>query len=163
MQKCLITCRFLASGDSYVMLKTRFRMGLSTVHDIIRDTCRAIWIMFKNEVMPDPTLKRWQESEKGFRVHWNFLNCLGALDGKHVNIIAPANSASNFHNYKGYFSTVLMALVDANYHFVYVDISEYGSNSDGNVFKYSKFGRKIKHTPHQSDCQIYQMRDQCLM
>ena len=134
--------QFLVTGDSYVTLKTRFRMGLSTVHDIIRDTCRAIWITFKNEVMPDPTLERWQEIEKGFRVRWNFRNCLGALDGKHVNIIAPANSASTFHNYKGHFSTVLMASVDANYHFVYVDISEYGSNSDGNVFKYSKFGMK---------------------
>ena len=92
--------------------------------------------------MPDPTLERWQEIEKGLRVHWNFPNCLGALDGKHVYIIAPTNSASTFHNYKGHFSTVLMALVDANYHFVYVDIGEYGSNSDGNVFKYSKFGMK---------------------
>ena len=117
-------------------------MGLSTIHDIIRDTCRTIWITFKNEVMPDPTLERWQEIEKGFRVPWNFPNCLGALDGKHVNIIAPANSESTFHNYKGHFSTVLMALVDANYRFVYVDISEYGSNSDGNIFKYSKFGMK---------------------
>ena len=92
--------------------------------------------------MPDPTVERWQEIEKGFRVRWNFPNCLGALDGKHINIIAPANSASTFHNYKGHFSTVLMALVDANYWFVYVDIGEYGSNSDGNVFKYSKFGMK---------------------
>ena len=130
MQKCLINCRFLAPGDSYVTLKTRFRMGLSTIHDIIRDTCRAIWITFKNEVMPDPSLERWQEIEKGFRVRWNFPNCLGALDGKHVNIIAPANSASTFHNYGGHFSTVLMALVGANYCFVCVDIGEYGSNSD---------------------------------
>ena len=111
MQKCLITCGFLASGDSYVTLKTQFRMVLSTVHDIIRDTCRAIWITFKKEVMPDSTVERWQEIEKGFRVHWNFPNCLGALDGKHINIIAPANSASTFHNYKGHFSTVLMALL----------------------------------------------------
>ena len=55
--------------------------GIATVHDIIRDTCRAIWITLKNEVMPDPTLERWQEIEKGFRVRWNFPNCLGAWMG----------------------------------------------------------------------------------
>ena len=39
-----------------------------------------------------------------------------------------------------------MALVDANYHFVFVDIGEYGSNSDGRVFKASTFGKKyINH------------------
>ena len=87
--------------------------------------------------MPEPDRERWQEIEKGFRLCWNFPNCLGALDGKHVNIIAPDNSGSTFHNYKYHFSTVLMALVDANYRFIYVDIGEYGSNSDANVFQFS--------------------------
>ena len=158
---------FLASGDSYVTLKTRFRLGLSTVHDIIRDTCRAIWITFKSEVMPEPTLERWQEIEEGFRLRWNFPNCLGALDGKHVNILAPANSASTFYNYKGHFSTVLMALVDANYRFVFVDIGEYGSNSDGNVFKFSKFGIKYMegklNTPPPKGYQTCQMSESCPM
>ena len=35
-----------------------------------------------------------------------------------------------------------MVLVDANYRFIYVDIGEYGSNSDANVFQFSKFGMK---------------------
>ena len=35
-----------------------------------------------------------------------------------------------------------MALVDADYRFIYVDIGEYGSNSDGNVFQFSVFGAK---------------------
>ena len=84
----------------------------------------------KDEVMLPPTPDRWKLIEEGFRIRWHFPNCIGALDGKHIMIKSPAKSGSLFFNYKGHFSTNLMALVDANYHFVFVDIGEYGSNSD---------------------------------
>ena len=38
-----------------------------------------------------------------------------------------------------------MAVVDANYRFIFVDIGEYGSNCDSNVFQFSKFGDKFIH------------------
>ena len=96
----------------------------------------------KNEIMLPLTLDRWTKIEEGFRIHWHFSNCIGALDSKDIMIKSPAKSGSLFFNYKGHFSTNLMALVEANYRFIFVDIGEYGSNSDGSVFKTSNFGKK---------------------
>jgi hypothetical protein len=60
-----------------------------------------------------------------FQDKWNFPNCIGALDGKHVTL----------RNYKNSFSIVLMALVDADYKFVYADVGANGRIGDGGVFR----------------------------
>ena len=115
-------------------------MGRPTIHDAINDTCQALWDTLGPEVMPPPTQADWERIEEGFRKRWHFPNCIGALDGKHISLQKPPDSGTLFWNYKGYCSLVLLALVDANYRFIFVDIGEYGSNTDSNVFRASKFG-----------------------
>jgi len=81
--------------------------------------------------------------EEEFRVLWQFPHCVGALDGKHVNFRPPREAGSFFRNYKGMDSIVLMALVDAKYRFIYVDIGRNGRMNDGSVFKESSFARAL--------------------
>lgn len=74
---------------------------------------------------------------------WDFPHCIGALDGKHVVMIAPPSSGSTFYNYKGQHSIVLMAIADAEYKFLYVDVGCNGRVSDGGVFNKCSFARAM--------------------
>ena len=65
---------------------------------------------------------------------WNFGFCLGALDGKHIMIRKPACSGSQFFNYKHFFPIVLLAVVDAQYRFLFCDVGSQGRCSDAGVF-----------------------------
>jgi hypothetical protein len=80
----------------------------------------------------------WKLVAEGYKKKWDFAHCPGSLDGKHVVIQKPAHSWSDFINYKGSFSIVLMALVDAEY-VLMVDIGCQGRISDGGVFHNTTF------------------------
>ncbi|XP_060879688.1 uncharacterized protein LOC132951765 [Metopolophium dirhodum] len=76
----------------------------------------------------------------------NFPQCGGSIDGKHVDIEAPILSGSEFYNYKGTFSIVLFAIVDANYNFIYVNVGCQGRISDGGVFKSTGFQNLMENS-----------------
>jgi len=84
-----------------------------------------------DKVITCPTSpEEWTPIGKVFRVRWNVPHAIGALGGKHVAIRKPAKSGSLYYNYKGFYSMVLMALVDRDYKFLWVNISGCQSISD---------------------------------
>jgi len=86
----------------------------------------------------------WLEVARDFNDKWQLPNCVGAIDGKHIEIVKPAHSGSTYINYKGYFSIVLLAVVDADYKFLYVDVGAQGRISDGGVFAHSSLSQALE-------------------
>ena len=76
----------------------------------------------------------WKAVADKFQSNWQLSNCLKALDGKHVTLRPPVRSGSSYFNYKSSFSIVLMALVDADYKFLWVGVGCNGRISNGGVF-----------------------------
>jgi hypothetical protein len=42
----------------------------------------------------------WEKVASEYYEKWNYPNCLGAVDGKHIAIQAPAKSGTLYFNYK---------------------------------------------------------------
>lgn len=135
--------RFLTSSLSCRKLAHNFLMGYETVRIIVNETTEAIWKILLPIVMPAPTKEMWKKIEQDFADKWNYPNCVGAIDGKHVVVQAPRKSGSLFFNYKKTFSVVLLAIADANYKFIAVDVGSYGRNSDGGILSSSTFGKNL--------------------
>ena len=92
-----------------------------SISRFVPEVCQVIIESFMEEYMSLADSKEKSLSvAKEFEEKWQFSNCAGAINGKHVPLINSFNSGSTYFNYKSFFSIVLLALVDADYKFLYV-------------------------------------------
>ncbi|XP_057715118.1 uncharacterized protein LOC130930875 isoform X2 [Corythoichthys intestinalis] len=139
-QRLAVALRYLASGDSLISLAFSYRLGHTAVINSVQMVCAAIEKTMVNRYLPRLTTDTWREVAERFWEKWNFPNCMGALDGKHIMIQAPPRSGSHFMNHEKTFSIVLLALVDADYRFRYIQVGDFGRTSDGGVYAESDLG-----------------------
>ena len=123
--KLAVTLRHLSTGESYTLLQYQRRVGRTTIVKFVPKVCKAILHEFQKDYLICPTVPGdWKSIEEKFRNRWNVLHAVGALNGKHIAIRKPWKSGSEYFNYKGYFSLVLLALVDAEYKFLWVNVEK---------------------------------------
>ncbi len=119
--------------------------GYSTVTKIVPEVCEAIIQRYGEEFLKFPqTQDAWLAKAQRFADRWNFPHCLGAMDGKHFRIKSPGQG-SLYYSYKKYHSIILMAIVDADYRFIYVDVGAKGSAGDPGLFNSSRLGSALRH------------------
>ena len=80
-----VTIRFLASGETYRSLSSQFRMSRGAISYIVKDVCNAIIKNLSPVFLKVPSSQEeWLEISAKFAERWQFPNCIGALDGKHI-------------------------------------------------------------------------------
>ena len=133
--KLAVTLRHLATGNDYTALQYSFRVSNSAIAKFVPKVCDAIVTVYMEEVLKCPrTPEEWLTVAQGFSQRWQYHNCLGAVDGKHVAMKRPRGGGSYYFNYKRYHSIVLMAVADAEYRFLYVDVGAEGGAGDGGTW-----------------------------
>ncbi|KAJ8033570.1 hypothetical protein HOLleu_23860 [Holothuria leucospilota] len=88
----------------------------------------------KDEVIACPVNRgTWEEVAENFRITWDLPHSFIEPDGKHIAIRSP-NTGTMYHNYKGFFSFVTVALVDGDYKFMWIGICGLGCQSDAQIY-----------------------------
>ena len=104
-ERLSVTLRYLCTGDSFVSISSSFRISTASISNIIYETCEALLIALnENKYLEAPTTQdMWKKIAAEFYNKWNFPNCIGSIDGKHIVMQAPNRSGSAFFNYKVFF------------------------------------------------------------
>ena len=103
----LFTSRYLATGNSFHSLHYEYLLGVTTIREIVRDTCEAIWKCLWDAFMPQKS-EDWLHTADEFYERTNFPNCLGAVDGKHIRMCKPDDSGSLLFIYRTSFPWSLL-------------------------------------------------------
>ena len=119
-------------------------MSDKAISKFILEVAGAIFNVLKGEYLKFPQSKQeWLEISRGIYDKWQFSNCIGAMDGKHVLIKCPEGDGSTFFNYKGFYSIVPLGLVDSDYEFIFIDVGCKRRISDGDVFRNTESYNRI--------------------
>ncbi|XP_077257588.1 uncharacterized protein LOC143894823 isoform X2 [Temnothorax americanus] len=143
--RLIIALRYLATGDLPLSIAMAFRVGESTVRNIIKEVGLVLIKVLQLIYLASPVEEDWKKCADGYWNRWNLPNCVGSVDEKHIRLKCLPNSGTLFYNYKKYYSIVLMAVADHLYIFTLVDIEAYGGNSDGGIFSDSQIGLNLNN------------------
>ena len=137
----------LARGDYLHTVSELFGLGRATVCQIVTDVSLVIVNRLWHQFISFPTSdSKAKTCMTDFEELWQFPCCIGAVDGCNLSIKCPAGgqeSAKEYHNFKNFYSIVLMAVVDAKQRFTWAASDFPGNSHDSIIFQATKLYDKI--------------------
>ena len=145
-EKVACTLRYLATGEDFTSLSFLFQIHRTTISGFVPEVCFYIFKVLKDDFCKIPDSEgEWVELADETLKRWNFPNGIAAIDGKHIAMKNPVQGASEFYNYKGFHSIILMGIFSHDYQFLSHDVGCQGHISDGGVWAHSNFCKELKN------------------
>ena len=140
----------LGRGDYFYTIAEMIGLGRSTVSTVVGEVTEAIvTCMWKECITAHMSVTEEDFKNKILDMEelWQFPFSWGAVDGCHIPIKCPpggAESMKEYHNFKNFYSVVLMAIVDAKYRFVWGSCGFPGNSHDSVILQSTSLWADIK-------------------
>ena len=144
-----VTIYKLSCGDYIYTIGEMCGLAEATVCTIVSETCKVV----ADTVWNDTVKKHFPSSHEDFKHsmekfggEWQFPYAFLAVDGSHLPIKCPnggAQAMKQYFNFKGFYSIVLMALVDAEYRFIWASVGAPGNMHDSTLLQSTDLWKKI--------------------
>ena len=93
-----ITLWRLGTNDSYRTVGHLFGVSRSSVCLIVKEVCQAIVSKLLPIYIRIPEGDTLKEVVRQFQSKYNFPQCIGAIDGNHIPIVAPSEFPADYYN-----------------------------------------------------------------
>ncbi|XP_077509345.1 uncharacterized protein LOC144120619 [Amblyomma americanum] len=121
-----------------------FGVGRSTVNTIYREFAETVVDVLEPEWARMMAPNEMNEHVSEFYAMTGFPQAMGALDGCHFPLSPPHLNAEDYRNYKGWYSVILLAVVDHKYRFRYVSAGSPGRCHDSHVYSQSDLAETVE-------------------
>ncbi len=111
------------------------------VSEVSQVIVNKLWTLSVTKYMPN-TEEEFKSKMLDMEEMRQFPSCWAAIDGCHIPIKCPPggkNACKEYHNYKNFYSVVLMAFVDSHYCFIWASCGFPGNSHDSIMICFNQY------------------------
>ncbi|XP_075733037.1 uncharacterized protein LOC142775489 [Rhipicephalus microplus] len=151
MRECIVVEKVVAIGlfklcsvaEDQVVASV-FGVGRSMVNGIYKEFCEAIVSVLESDWIKMLSPSEMAEPIREFMAVSDFPQAVGALDGCHFPVSPPQEHVTDYYNYKGWYSIILLVLVNHEYRFRFINVGAPGRCHDSHVYQMSSLSGMVE-------------------